>query len=779
MKQQNNTDITQQLTQDEKVALQTGVGAWHTAEVERLGVSSVTVSDGPVGLRKEQNGITVPSVCFPSIAKLACSFDPDLMREVGAAIGEQCRANDVDILLAPGVNIKRSPRCGRNFEYFSEDPYLTSELAKAYISGVNSQGVGVCVKHFAGNSQEYGRLVCDSIIDERALREIYLYAFEKIVKVSKPVSVMCAYNRLNGEYCSENKRLLTDILRNEWGFDGVVMSDWGAVNDRVKGIKAGLDLEMPQGETRKVKQALESGELEKKELDKVVERIVALSGKFDKTERSQDLEKQHILAGKLSAETTVLAKNNCKLLPLSKTDNIALIGAYAKEPALQGGGSSCVTAYKTDSLYSAMKEAGVNFKFAMGYDMYTATENMLDEARQVAEQADKVILVVGDKDCSEGIDKLSWSLSQAQLSVIDAVTSANSNVVIVLQTASGVDVSWARAAKALLIDYYGGEHGGKAIFDVIFGDVMPAGRLAETWYSTMPAHLVDYSKDYKKALHSESIFVGYRFTTTANVSVEFPFGYGLSYNEFAWSNVKLTHEKVKPTDKVSVTLDVTNKGTKADCDVVQVYATNLDTRAFTAKKNLVAFKKVRIKAGETKKVTIAVDLNNLASYDVNQSMFMVNGGNYLLTVGRHAHDDKNVLKLCVVGDNLTTDESNELAVYYNVDTSFAPTEQDFEKLCKREFEQEEKKFTISSAVCELRTSKFGKFVLKKILEHVPEAYKYIDMANPLRMYVGRVYSFEMLDTIVDILNGASKKQLLTLYKQYRKFKKSKETTVKK
>lgn len=774
MGKQQEQSVIDLLTLDEKLALQTGSGCWNTAAVERLGIQPVSMSDGPVGLRKVQNGETLPAVCFPSIAKLACSFDPDTLREVGSAIGEQCRAENVDILLAPGINIKRDPRCGRNFEYFSEDPLLTAELAKAYVAGVNSQGVGVCVKHFAANNQEYGRFVVNSVVDERALREIYLAAFEKVIKQTNPCSVMCAYNRLNGEYCSENKRLLGDILRGEWGYQGLVMSDWGAVNDRVKSLRAGLDLEMPQGYVHKVKAAAENGELNGDILNAAVSRVAELSTKFDRTRRNVDFDYQHQLVAKLSADTTVLAKNNCKLLPLSATDSIALIGHYAKEPAFSGGGSSRVVPYKTDSIFQAMRDSGIEFSYAEGYNGEDLTcDELLGEAQSVAANADRVILVVGEKNSCEGKDNYTWSLPEGQLKAIDAVTSANSNVVIVLQTGAGVNVSWAHAAKALLIDYYGGEHGGKAMVDVIFGNVAPTGRLAETWYSCLPSFSEEFSLSCEHALYKESIFVGYRYTSTANVAVEFPFGYGLSYSDMEISEVKFSHSQAKLSDKTTVSLVVKNHGKKSDAEVIQVYATNLDGRQFTAKKNLIAFKKVRLKGGESKKVIIPVNLANLAYYNIETGAFEVNGGKYLITVGRNVCDDKYTFTVQVAGDNNTKDLSDVLPSYYNVGEDFSPSDNEFATLYDREIEiVDNDKYNISSSLSAVQQTKFGKRLVKRLVKNTSASDIHEVMAYPLRSFINNGLSAEMLDTAIDILNGDFWHNIVKYIKQYFAYRKT-------
>ncbi len=772
----NNThqDLLGQLTKEEKISLSTGQGNWNTASVERLNVSSVTVSDGPVGLRRERNGKTIPAVAVPAIAKLACSFDVNLLRTVGGMLGEQCRAEGVNILLAPALNIKRDPRCGRNFEYFSEDPLLTAELANAYISGLNSQGVGACIKHFAGNNQEYGRWVVDSVIDDKALREIYLSAFERVIKQSNPCAVMCAYNRFNGEYCSQNKTLLTDILREEWKYDGLVMSDWGATDDRVKGIKAGLDLEMPQGNTDAVMQALNDGTLDEADLNKCVERVLQLSEKFvDNAERLVDFDSQNELARKLSAECTVLVKNNCRLLPLSKTDNIAVIGALAETPVFQGDGSSRVIPYRTDSLLSVIKDNDIDCVYAQGYHTDgSLDDNLLEEARKAATSSDKVILIVGDRLDSEGRDRSCWNLPENQLKLIDAVTSANSNVVLVLQCGSTVNVDFVHSVKAMLIDYYGGEQSGRAIFDVIFGDVAPNGRLAETWPLSLPEFSRSFGTDYKRALYKESIFVGYRYYTTADVPVAFPFGYGLNYNEIKWSKPEINTGDGKNKKSITITLTLQNTGNCLDAETVQVYASNVDNRSFCEKKKLVAFKKVYLKSGESKNVKVSVPIEELAHYDIDKREVVLNAGKYVLYVAKDSNDERFSLDYEIEGDNDTVDCSDKFSCYYNVDENFNPSDSDFLALYGKELVEQDKTVNISTPLNEVKTSFVGKILVNKLTKKLTAEAKYNALAFPLRVFVSDSFSREMLFTVIDMLNGNVMKNLFKLYKQYMVCKKA-------
>lgn len=771
MAKQTDDNLIALLNPDEKLSLQTGSGCWNTAPIDKLGINSVAFSDGPLGLRKMVDGGTLPAVALPCAAKLACGFDTELATQYGAAIGEQARAEKVDVVLGPAVNIKRNPRCGRNFEYFSEDPLLTAELACAYIDGVTSQGAGVCVKHFAANSQEYGRLVCDSVIDDRALREIYLSAFEKVIKRTNPCSVMCAYNRLNGEYCSQNKWLLTDVLRDEWGFKGLVMSDWGATDDRVKGIEAGLDLEMPQGDLTDVRIALEQGKLAAAALEQSVQRVIDLSRQFKSmSARTVDFDKQREFSRRVSAECTVLVKNNCKLLPLNKTDKLAVIGALAEKPVFQGEGSSKVNAECSDSLVAALRQADIEFTYAQAYDVNgNANEELLDEAREVALRADKVILLVGDKADSEGRDRACWRLPDCQLQAIDAVTSANSNVVIVLQCGSSVDTSFSHSAKAMIIDYYGGEFSGHALCDVLFGDVSPQGRLAETWYLDLPLTANDFGRDFHRALYKESIYVGYRYTSTANISVAFPFGYGLSYSEFKWGEPTISH---RDKTKITVSVPITNVGNYVDSEVVQVYSTNCDCRDFIEKKKLIGFAKTRLKPKEKKTVTIVIPVSELEHYDVMQGRFALNSGRYVITLGRDAEDNRFTDEYVVGGDNDTADKSDKYPCYYNIDVSFNPSDEQFLALYGKPLAEFSSNVNVSTALADIGNGIVARIVKKRFTRNMSgETIKYM-LASPLRSFVSPTFSRDMMLTLIDMLNGTVVKNLWKLFKQYLSCKKA-------
>lgn len=765
MAKRTDDNLIALLTPEEKLTLQTGSGCWCTAPIEKLSVGSVSVADGPLGLRKEVDGGTVPAVALPSAARLACGFDVELARSYGVIVGEQARSVHVDVVLGPAVNIKRDPRCGRNFEYFSEDPIVTSSLASAYIDGVTSQGVGVCVKHFAANNQEYGRLVCDSVIDDRALREIYLSAFERIVKQTNPCAVMCSYNKLNGEYCSQNKWLLTDVLRGEWGFKGLVMSDWGATDDRVKGLRAGLDLEMPQGDLSDVRTALENGELDVSVLDASAQRVIDLSGQFKNlSARASDVARQREFARKASAECAVLVKNNCNLLPLSKKEKIAVIGALAETPVYQGGGSSKVNAEDSDSFIAVLKQSNVDFTYAQAYRLDgTADEELLNEAAYVAERSDKVVLIVGDKPATEGLDRSTWQLPQNQLKAIDAVTSACSNVVIVLQCASSVDTSFSHSAKAMLIDYYGGECSGQALFDVIYGDTAPQGRLAETWYLNLPEYCQDFGKDFRRALYKESIYVGYRFTSTAQAQTAFSFGYGLSYSEFKWGAVTVSH---RDKAKITVNVPITNVGKYADSEVVQVYATNRDCRDFIESKKLIGFAKVSLKPREKKTATIVIPTSELEHYDIAQGKFVLNGGAYTITVGKNVDDNRFTDEYIVNGDNDTADMSDKHPCYYNIDEQFNPSDEQFLQLYGKQLAEPTATVNVSTPLSDVGNGLVAKIVKACLTRNTDDETKRYAVAMPLRAFVSKTFTREMLLTVIDMLNGAVLKNLWKLFKQY-------------
>ena len=656
-------NIISQMTLEEKAGLCSGLNFWETKPVERLGVPSIMMNDGPHGLRKISTGPSsgdresVPSTCFPTAVLTACSFDRELLNVMGQAIGDEAVAEEVRIVLGPGVNIKRSPLCGRNFEYFSEDPYVAGELSTAFIKGVQSKGVGTSLKHFAANNQETRRWSSDSVIDERTLREIYLPAFKKAVEDAKPTTVMCSYNRVNGEYASESHRLLTEILRDEWGFDGVVVSDWGAVNDRVKGLAAGLELEMPgvadPSNDLYIIEAVKAGTLKEEVLDLAVERLLELIIKTGGHEpeknkgKTFDADKHNALARKIAAESMVLLKNDNNLLPLDKNAKIAFIGEFAEKPRFQGAGSSQVNPIKlTTSLDGAAEYAKVTY--CKGYSINycdDADEKLQDEAVAAAKAADVCVLFIGLPPAyeSEGYDRTHMQLPFGQEELIEAVTAVNQNVVVVLFNGSPVEMPWIDDVSSVLEAYLGGQAGGGAVADILFGAVNPSGKLAETLpikLSDNPSYLY-YLGERDVTEYREGIFVGYRYYDTKEMEVLFPFGHGLSYTTFEYSNLKLSAKEIDDTQKLTVSVDVTNIGDRSGKEVVQVYIsqTEKDDRLIRANQELKDFAKISLEPKETKTVTFELDKSAFAYYNTELSDWHVLTADYEVAVSSSSRSD--------------------------------------------------------------------------------------------------------------------------------------------
>ena len=637
--------IIREMTLEEKAGMCSGKDFWHLKGVERLGIPEVMVSDGPHGLRKQAEeadhlGLneSIKAVCFPTACATACSFDRDLLEEMGERIGDECQAEDLSVILGPAVNIKRSPLCGRNFEYFSEDPYLASQMAAAHIKGVQSKNVGTSIKHFAANNQEHRRMSCSSEIDERTLREIYLAAFEIAIKEAKPDTVMCSYNRINGEFASENHWLLTEVLRDQWGFEGYVMSDWGAVNDRVKGLKAGLELEMPGsgGNTDKeIVEAVKSGELEEAVLDRAVERILNIVFKFtdNRQEGKFDLEEDHKLAAKIAGESMVLLKNE-GVLPLpAQGKKIAFIGKFAETPRFQGGGSSHINSFKITSALEAVKEVA-EVTYAQGYDVKedVIDQAMLDQAVETAKEADVAVIFAGLPDAfeSEGYDRTHMRMPDCQNTLISEIAKVQENVVVVLHNGSPVEMPWADQVKGILEAYLCGQAVGQAEVDILFGKVNPSGKLAETIpykLSDNPSYL-NFPGDGQKVEYKEGVFVGYRYYDTKEMPVRYPFGYGLSYTTFEYSDLQLSSDKIKDTDKLKVTLKVKNTGNRAGKEIVQLYVADKTGAASRPVKELKNFVKVELQPQEEKTVEMELDKRSFAWYNTDIHDWYAASGEY-------------------------------------------------------------------------------------------------------------------------------------------------------
>lgn len=646
-------EILKQMTLSEKTGLCSGADFWRTQCIERLCVPSIMVTDGPHGLRKQPDSAdhlgvneSIPATCFPTASLTGCSFDRDLMFAVGAAIAEEALQEKVAVVLGPGVNIKRSPLCGRNFEYISEDPLLSGELAAALIQGEQSKNVGTSLKHFACNNQEKARMINDSIVDERALREIYLTAFEIAVKEAQPWTMMCSYNKINGTYACENQKLLGDIARGEWGFKGVMITDWGAMNERVQALKAGMDLEMPYAgpyHDLEIADAVTSGELDEAILDQSILRILEL---ISKTEPNlcepYDLKAHDLLARQTVCESAVLLKND-NLLPARTDCRIAVIGEFARKPRFQGGGSSKINPNQVTSAIDELTAGAIPHQFARGYALRGDADSgqLTAEAVEAARGQDIVLIYAGlpDEYESEGYDRTSLEMPPEQNALITKVAAVNPNVVVVLLTGSPVSMPWLDQVKAVLLLGLGGQNTGGASIDLIFGRVNPSGKLAETY----PLKLEDtpagqHFGQRVTTEYRESIYVGYRYYDKAEKEVLFPFGFGLSYTTFAYSDLRLSSDRLMDKEMLTVTLKVKNTGSRAGREIVQIYVEPPASVLFKAVRELRAFEKVSLKAGEEKEITMQLNKRAFAYWNVNLNDWHAESGIYQVCAGSSSRD---------------------------------------------------------------------------------------------------------------------------------------------
>ena len=652
--------IISEMTLEEKASLCSGLDSWHTKDVKRLRIPSIMMADGPHGLRKQvketdhsESKSSIPATCFPSGATLACSWDRKLIEKVGIALGEECQTEGVSIILGPSANIKRSPLCGRNFEYFSEDPYLSSQMAECHIKGVQSQGIGTSLKHFAANNQEHRRMSVDTIIDERTLREIYLASFEGAVKQAQPWTVMCSYNKINGEYCSENKYLLTDILKDDWGHKGIVISDWGAVNERVKGLAAGLELEMPSSwgiGDKKIIKAIESGQLDEKVLNKAVERLLTVIFKAENNKKedvSYNIDEHHQLAKEVAGECMVLLKNEDHILPLKKNVTIALIGGFAKISRYQGGGSSHINPTKIDSTYDEMVKItsnNVRIRYVQGYliDSDEIDESLIDEAKETAKNTDVAVVFVGlpDRYESEGYDRNHMDIPENHKNLIEAVAEVQKNIVVVLGNGAPIEMPWVGKAKGIIEGYLGGQAVGGAIADVLFGITNPCGKLAETFpikLSHNPSY-INFPGEEDKVEYKEGLFVGYRYYDTKGIDPLFPFGYGLSYTNFEYTDISVDKNKIKDTGTVTVKVKVKNMGSIVGKEIIQLYIRDIESSVIRPLKELKGFEKVELQPDEEKEVSFILDKRSFAYYNVDIKDWHVESGDYEILIGKSSKE---------------------------------------------------------------------------------------------------------------------------------------------
>ena len=671
-----------QMTLEEKAGMCSGADFWHLKGVERLGIPSVMVTDGPHGLRKQAEGgdhlgisESEKAVCFPAGCATAASFDRELIKRQGETIGHECQAMNVSTILGPAMNIKRSPLCGRNFEYYSEDPYVSSELAAALIEGVQSKNVGTSAKHFLANNQEKRRMTNSSDVDERTLREIYLASFEGAVKKAKPWTVMSSYNRINGEFVGDSSEYLTKILRDEWGFDGYVVSDWGAVNDRVKALKAGLDLEMPHGSDENdemIVKAVKSGALDEKILDLTCERILDIIFRYTQNRDETavfDYEKDHETAAEVESECMVLLKNENNILPLDGSKKIAFIGKYAKTPRYQGGGSSHINSWKVESALDAAKSIPqlANVTFAEGYqdEKDEVVKELQDEAVKTAADADIAVLFIGlpDNFESEGYDRKHMNLPNCQNELVQKVLEVQKNVVIVLHNGSPVIMPWKDSVSGILEAYLGGEAVGRATAEVLAGIKNPCGRLAETFplrLEDTPCYLT-YGKGFDNADYQEGVFVGYRYYTSRKMETAFPFGYGLSYTTFEYSDIQLDKKEISDKDTVEVKVKVKNTGNRAGKTVVQLYVEAPETEVVRPVRELRGFEKIFLEAGEEKTVTFTLDERAFAYWNTLIHDWYAEEGTYKVMIGENAD------QMCA-GEEITVHPTKELPKTYSLNT---------------------------------------------------------------------------------------------------------------
>ena len=671
-----NAEIIAKLNLEQKCALLSGAGTFTTRGCPKAGVPSITLSDGPNGVRKQAGAAdhlglnpSVPATCFPTAATVACSWNPALGEEIGRAMGEEAAAQEVAVLLGPGLNTKRSPLCGRNFEYFSEDPYLSGKMAAAYVRGIQSEGIAACPKHFAVNSQELRRMASDSVLDERTLRELYLTGFEIVVKEAAPKTIMSSYNLVNGTYANENAHLLQDILRRDWGFSGAVVTDWGGSNDHALGVKNGSTLEMPApggDAVRELLAAVQSGKITEADVDARLDELLTLvldtSAAVQKHSRSFDADAHHALARRAAAESAVLLKNDGGILPLAAGARVAVIGDFAETPRYQGAGSSAVNSIKVDTLLDCLAQSGLQCAgFAAGFDRRGRPDAAKKaQAVALAQKADTVLLCLGLDEIkeSEGLDRVDMKLADNQIELLQAVEQANPNTVVVLNAGASLETPWLAHCKALVYGALGGQAGAGAMVDVLTGKVNPSGKLAETWanaYAETPAK-DNFAGAGRTVQYREGLYVGYRYYQTAGVPVAFPFGYGLSYTSFAYSDLKVTAD--------SVTLTVTNTGARDGAEIVQVYIAKPGAEIFRPAQELKAFARVPLAAGESRTVTLPLDDKAFRYWNTSTDGWEIEGGRYEVRVGASSADIRLTADVDIRGTNATDPYAGKALPHY-------------------------------------------------------------------------------------------------------------------
>ncbi len=768
-------ELINKMTLEEKASLCVGKDYWHSKDIERLNIPEITMSDGPHGLRVQKSkadnlGINESeiSTCFPALATIANTWNKEAAYNLGKALGEEAIYQGVSIVLGPAINIKRSPLCGRNFEYFSEDPYLTGIMGIEYVKGLQENNVGACVKHFAVNNQENRRRTINSVIDERTLREIYLKAFEMIVKEAKPYSIMSAYNKLNGTYCSENKKLL-DILKKEWNFQGIVITDWGANNDRVKGLLAGNELEMPGGRgegEKEIVEAVRSGEIEENYLDEIIDRILQIAFKVNESKQLQDYDRKqhHQIALEMAEEAVVLLKNDNNILPL-KNRKIAVIGDMAKKPRYQGAGSSTINPYQLENAYDSFVEEGFEINYAKGYGRIETEDDEIlrKEAIKIAKENEIVIIFAGltENYESEGMDRTTLNLPQNQNKLIKEISKYNKNIVVSLSNGSPITMPWKDDVKAIITGYLGGEAGAKAIVNCLIGKANPSGKLAETY----PLKIEDtpcyknYPGTEVSVEHQESIFVGYRYYDTNKVKVLYPFGYGISYTKFEYSNFK-----VEEDGNIKLSFTIKNVGDVKGKEIVQIYIGQEKPTIFKPTKELKAFEKVELEPEEEKTVNIVLPKEAFKYYNVEIKKWSMEEGEYNILVGKSSEDI--VLKQKI---NIKSKDKNICKEYpevYKKGDIQKVTDAEFEQLLRTKIPKRDidlQDITEENTLEQIKDTKVGKAIyenqmvkMDKLLkeQNVNKATKVMmDLQKPLKKFYEKKsskYTKEMVEQLIQI-----------------------------
>lgn len=720
----NDKELISKMTLEEKASLLSGKDIWQTKNIDRLGIPSISLADGPHGVRKQLGegdhlglNASEPSTCFPTAATVANSWDTKLGELVGECIGEEAVAQEVYVLLGPGVNMKRSPLCGRNFEYFCEDPYLAGKMAAGYVKGIQKHGISACPKHFAVNSQELRRMASDSIVDERTLREIYLTAFEIVVKEAKPKSIMSSYNRINGVYASENEKLLQNILVDEWGFDGFVVTDWGGSNNHVESVRTGNHLEMPTtgGDSdRELVEAVKSGQISEELLDKrvskLLEIITEIYPSIDRTKKNKfDKEEHHKIAERIATESIVLLKNDEDLLPLAKGTKVAVIGDFAQTPRYQGAGSSIVNCTKLDSTLDVIENSGLSMVgFEAGYRRNSKVDIALQSAAlDLAKKSDVVLFYIGLDEISEteGLDRSGMKIPDNQISLLSALAQVNKNIVAVISAGSAIEMSWIKDCKAVVHGYLSGQAGAGAILKIITGEVCPSGKLAETYpfkYEDTPTYHyfpgLEYSAEYR-----EGLYIGYRYYDTVKILVQFPFGFGMSYTTFKYSNLMVNEKEA--------TFTITNTGKVDGAEVSQMYISAKCHGVYRPAKELKGFAKVFLKTGEAKKVIIALDDKAFRYFNVKTNQWEVEAGEYEILIGASSADIRLSEKIQMVGTGAELPYENNAIPSYNSGHIEMVNNREFEVLLGHKIPNgrwdENGKLNINDALCQMYYAKSG------------------------------------------------------------------------